>query len=92
MATYEYRCRQDGSFDIVLPIGTAGPSTRCPRCGAPAGRMFSPPRLTRTPTALRAAIDGAERSAETPEVVRRVPGGRPARRSPNPAHARLPRW
>ncbi|MEU8264242.1 zinc ribbon domain-containing protein [Micromonospora sp. NPDC048999] len=92
MATYEYRCRQDGSFDVALPIGTAGPSTRCPRCGTLAGRMFTPPRLTRTPVGLRAAMDRAERTAETPEVVGRPPGGRPARRSTNPAHARLPRW
>ncbi|MEU3456759.1 zinc ribbon domain-containing protein [Micromonospora sp. NPDC006766] len=92
MATYEYRCRQDGSFDVALPIGTAGPSTRCPRCGAPARRTFTPPRLTRTPAGLRTALDRAERSAETPEVVRRMPGGLPARRSSNPAHARLPRW
>ncbi|MEU2616144.1 zinc ribbon domain-containing protein [Micromonospora sp. NPDC007271] len=92
MATYEYRCRQDGSFDVTLPIGTAGPSMRCPRCGVPAGRMFTAPRLGRMPTALREAVDRAEGSAERPDVVGRVPGGRPARRSSNPAHARLPRW
>ncbi|SCF17034.1 putative regulatory protein, FmdB family [Micromonospora viridifaciens] len=92
MATYEYRCRQDGSFDVTLPIGTAGPSTRCPRCGVPAGRVFAAPRLGRMPAALHAAIDRAERTAEQPDVVRHVPGDRPARRSSNPAHARLPRW
>ncbi|MEU7714517.1 FmdB family zinc ribbon protein [Micromonospora chalcea] len=92
MATFEYRCPQDGSFDVVLPVGTAGPSTSCPRCGFPATRVFSAPRLARMPAALREAVDRTERSAEQPEVVGRVPGGRPARRSTNPAHARLPRW
>ncbi|MER5705468.1 zinc ribbon domain-containing protein [Micromonospora sp. NPDC002296] len=92
MATYEYRCPQDGNFDTVLPIGTAGTAARCPRCGCPAARVFSAPRLARTPARLRHAIDRAERSAETPDVVTHIPGRQPVRRSPNPAHARLPRW
>ncbi|MEU8071506.1 MULTISPECIES: FmdB family zinc ribbon protein [unclassified Micromonospora] len=92
MATFEYRCPQDGSFDVVTPVGTADPSTGCPRCGLPAARVFSAPRLARMPAALRDAMDRTERSAEQPEVVGRVPGRRPARRSTNPAHARLPRW
>ncbi len=92
MATYEYRCQRDGSFDTILPIGTAGMSTRCPSCGGRAVRVFSTPGLVRTPTALRQAVDRAERSAEAPDVVSRVPGGRPVRRSRHPAHARLPRW
>ncbi|MCX4472570.1 Zinc ribbon domain protein [Micromonospora sp. MW-13] len=92
MATYEYRCQQDGSFDTTLPIGAAGPAARCPRCGGRAARVFSAPRLSRTPAPLRQAIDRAERSAEAPDVVTRVPGRPPIRRSPNPAHARLPRW
>ncbi|MGC4806984.1 FmdB family zinc ribbon protein [Micromonospora sp. DT233] len=91
MATYEYRCQRDGSFDTALPIGTAGAAAPCPRCGRPAARVFTAPRLTRTPAALRHAIDRTERSAETPEVVTRVPGGAPVRWSTNPAHARLPR-
>ncbi|WP_229402353.1 FmdB family zinc ribbon protein [Micromonospora okii] len=92
MATYEYRCERDGVFDASLPIGTASPSTRCPRCAAPAARVFSAPRLARTPVPLRRAIERAARSAETPEVVTRLPGRRPSRPAPNPVHARLPRW
>ncbi|RLQ05381.1 zinc ribbon domain-containing protein [Micromonospora sp. BL1] len=92
MATFEYRCRQDGSFDVTLPVGAAGPSTDCPRCGNPTTRVFAAPRLGRMPAALREAMDRTERSAEQPEVVGRVPGRRPARRSTDPAHARLPRW
>jgi putative FmdB family regulatory protein len=94
MATYEYRCRRDGVFDATLPIGTAGPSLPCPRCAGRATRVFSAPRLNRTPAPLRRAIDRTERTAETPEVVTRVPARRPSRPAPapNPLHARLPRW
>ncbi|MFC0506938.1 FmdB family zinc ribbon protein [Micromonospora costi] len=92
MATYEYRCPRDGAFEVRLPLGEAGAATRCPDCHGTADRVWSAPSLARTPRALGAALDRAARSAETPEVVSRVPGRRPAAAAPaHPAHARLPR-
>ena len=32
MATYQYRCADDGDFDISRPIGTATPKSQCPAC------------------------------------------------------------
>ncbi|MBB4962523.1 zinc ribbon domain-containing protein [Micromonospora polyrhachis] len=93
MARYEYRCPQDGCFEVTLPIGSAGPQLRCVVCGNAATRIFSTPMLARTPQSLVGAIDHARRSAETPEVVTRIPSrSRPARWRPaRPGHARLPR-
>ncbi|MFD1324182.1 FmdB family zinc ribbon protein [Micromonospora sonneratiae] len=93
MATYEYRCPQDGPFQVTLPIGSADSRSRCTVCGKESVRVFSTPMLARTPRSLALAIDRTESSSETPEVVSRIPAGpSPARRRPpNPAHARLPR-
>ncbi|MGC9665072.1 FmdB family zinc ribbon protein [Planosporangium sp. 12N6] len=96
MATYEYRCPRDGSFDVRSPIGTAAPAVPCPACGDEARRVISAPALARTPRPLAAALDRAARSAEAPEVVSAPPPRRaasPARpaRPVNPGHARLPR-
>ncbi|RKN29187.1 FmdB family zinc ribbon protein [Micromonospora musae] len=92
MATYEYRCPRDGDFEVRLPLGEAGAAVDCPGCHERATRVWSAPRLARTPRALGAALDGAARSAETPEVVSRIPARRPAAAMPaHPAHARLPR-
>ncbi|MGW0435634.1 zinc ribbon domain-containing protein [Micromonospora sp. NPDC003197] len=93
MAKYEYRCPQDGNFEVTYPIGTAAAQTNCVVCGDHADRVFSTPMLARTPQSLTRAIDHAQRSAERPEVVRRVPPrSQPVRRQPrHPGHARLPR-
>jgi putative FmdB family regulatory protein len=92
VATYEYRCPRDGGFDVKFPLGAATPRVACSACGSEAVRVFSAPLLTRTPRPLTAAIDKAERSAETPDVVSRIPARPPAGRVPvNPALARLPR-
>jgi len=93
VATYDYRCPNDGDVEARFPLGEAPPTLPCPACGGAAGRVWSAPRLTRTPRALRTALDRAAASAETPQVVTRVPGRRPAtpRASAHPAHSRLPR-
>ena len=93
MATYEYRCDEDGAFDVTRALGTAPASLPCPACSSEARRVFSPPMLTSTPRALGAAIDHAEKSAHEPEVVTSVPPAR--KRTPvlplTPALRRLPR-
>jgi len=93
VATYEYRCDQHGSFDVRRPMQQASDPVPCAVCGSDAGRIFSPPRLTRTPPGLSAARDRAERSREAPDVVAAVPPGpaRASRVSTHPRHARLPR-
>ncbi len=94
MPTYSYRCAACGPFDLVRPMAAAHERAECPTCAAPGARTFGAPGLRRLDGGVRAAVEAAERSAEAPEVVRRVPGGgrRPVpRRSTDPRHARLPR-
>ncbi len=93
MAVYVYRCDTHGDAERSLPIGTALPTAACPTCGATAGRVFTPPRLSLGDATRRALIDRTERTADVPDVVA-SPGPRPARRAPasvNPALGRLPR-
>jgi len=82
MATYEYRCEQDGPFDVMRPMGTAPASVPCPACSAQAPRVFSKPILFTAPRALVNAMDHAEKSRHEPEVVSSPP--------PRPAHKRTP--
>jgi putative FmdB family regulatory protein len=92
VATYEYRCPRDGDFEARFPLGEAAATVRCATCRGAAGRVFSAPLLARTPRPLTTAIDRGERSADTPDVVSRIPPRRRATPRPaNPAHARLPR-
>ena len=94
MASYSYRCKQDGEvFDRSAPIGTAADREPCPSCGAPARRLIGVPMLSLAPSAFVRAHDAAARSADKPEVVTSLPPG--GRRQPmatgNPALQRLPR-
>jgi putative FmdB family regulatory protein len=82
MATYQYRCSGCGSFDVVRPIGSALPEEPCEACSVPARRVFTSPRLTRTPAALARALRAQEASAHEPRVVHEVPR---ARRGPAPS-------
>ena len=63
MPTYEYRCETDGTFDVSLPMGTAGPTRPCPICRGDASRVFTAPRISTAPRHLMAAIDNARRIA-----------------------------
>jgi putative FmdB family regulatory protein len=93
MATYEYRCDEDGAFEVMRALGTAPASVPCPACARESRRVFSPPMLTSTPRALGAALDRAEKSGHEPEVVTSLPPAR--RRTPvlplTPTLRRLPR-
>jgi putative regulatory protein, FmdB family len=92
MARYGYRCVRCSDIEAVFPIGTAPATVPCPQCGATSTRVFSAPMLTRTPAAVAARLERAERSAFEPEVVTSLPPrrtGRPAAR--HPAVSRLPR-
>lgn len=95
VATYEYRCDEDGMFELTRAIGTAPMSITCPACGSEANRVFSKPMLLSLPRALVSAIDHAEKSRDTPEVVTSLPRVGARRRTPvlplTPTLQRLPR-
>lgn len=95
MVTYQYRCVQDGVFDVSRPIGTAPPRSQCPVCNNESARVFRAPLLSLAPRALMAAIDRTEKTSDEPEVVTSLPPRHGRTRSPmatqNPALQRLPR-
>jgi hypothetical protein len=94
MAVYQYRCGKHGIVEATFPMGTAPGRLRCSSCDGDADRVFSPPLLSRTPKAVTAAIDHAEKSRVEPDVVS-APIGPARRRRPiapaNPALRQLPR-
>ena len=96
MAIYEYRCDQDGVFEITRPLGTAPELATCSVCGGEARRVFSVPLvICGSRSALVAAMDRAERSRDEPDVVTSLPSTGARRRTPvlplTPTLARLPR-
>ena len=95
MATYEYRCDDDGAFEVTRPVGTAPESTPCPVCKIEARRVFSTPMLFSLPHELVAAVDHAQKSRTEPEVVTSLPSAGRRRRTPvlplTPSLRRLPR-
>jgi len=96
MATYEYRCDRDGTFDVTRALGTAPPSVACPACGSEARRVISVPAVRcGTRNLYSAAIEHAEKSRYEPEVVTSVPSAgvkNPVRWAQmTPALARLPK-
>lgn len=95
MATFEYRCPEDGVVDIRSPIGMAPARVSCPLCGMDTSRVFSVPMIAFGPRALVAAIDRTEQTRDEPGVVSALPsrgaGTRTAVTGRNPALQRLPR-
>lgn len=95
MVTFQYRCPQDGDFEVSRPIGMAAPRVSCAACGADAVRIFTAPMLSLAPRAIVAAIDRSERTSEEPAVVSALPPGRgrrlPATARAKPALRRLPK-
>ena len=74
MATYEYRCEQDGVFDVTRPLGTAPQSVTCSVCGSEARRIISMPMVRcGSRNAWTAAMDHADKSRYEPEVVTSLP-------------------
>ena len=74
MATYEYRCDQDGLFEVILPLGTAPAFAACAVCGSESRRVISAPMVrTRSRDAWTAAIEHAQKSRYEPEVVTSLP-------------------
>lgn len=92
MPTYQYRCDDDGPFEVAAAMG-ARRSTTCPTCGRPGRRVFTVPHLATADPRRVAAIERSERSAHEPEVVRSLPAAsrRPRVAPTDPALRRLPR-
>jgi putative FmdB family regulatory protein len=95
VALYEYRCEQDGVFEITRPLGTAPISITCPACRGEARRVFSTPMLMSAPRELVAAIDHAEKTRDEPDIVTSLPPTGARKRTPvlplTPTLRRLPR-
>ena len=83
MTTYEYRCDQDGDFDVMLPFGTAPAAVPCEVCGSQARRVFTAPILPTPKREIMAALDKSEKSRYEPEVVSALPPKAGPKRRPN---------
>lgn len=94
-AAFQYRCPQDGDFEVIRPVGTASAHVACARRGRDAVRVFTPPMLSLAPRSLMAAIDATEKTRDNPEVVSALPSGNVRQRRAlaprNLALQRLPR-
>ncbi|MBA2577141.1 MAG: zinc ribbon domain-containing protein [Euzebyaceae bacterium] len=95
MATYEFRCTDDGVFDVVAPMGKAGQRQACPTCGHDSARVFAAPMLGLADRRIVAALDRADKTRDEPDVVTSLPASGARKRTrtapPNPALNRLPR-
>ena len=97
MATYTYRCSDDGPAEATFPIGTAPQEMDCPECGRPIKRMYTAPMISAADQARMNLIDSTHATADTPEVVTSIPRGgrinsRPTRMAPpDPRLQKLPR-
>ncbi|TWS25158.1 zinc ribbon domain-containing protein [Tsukamurella sputi] len=92
MPTYEFRCSSCGPFDAVFSMRDVPATTAC-RCGAPARRGITAPRLGAGASGAMKLLDATKATAERPAVVG-APAGRPrggGGAPSNPLHARLPR-
>jgi putative FmdB family regulatory protein len=82
---YAFSCDVCGPFEIVRPMAEAAAAAACPRCGAGARRVFTPPGVARLTAPLRGALDREERSAHEPDVVTTMAGrAMPHRHAPSP--------
>ncbi len=86
MPLYEYRCAQCGPFDHRRDAEQASTPLTCPRCWAPARRVYTPPAIHKRtgPLAGASAADRArvDRALTGEPTVTTQLGGRPL-----PAHS-----
>jgi putative FmdB family regulatory protein len=66
---YAFTCTRCGSFDVARRVAQAGEPASCPRCGAEARRVFTPPGLALLGKPVRGLLDLQEKSAHAPDVV-----------------------
>lgn len=76
MPIYAFACPECGPFDVSRPMADAAAPASCDTCGAPASRVFTPPRLAALARPVRGLLDREERSGHEPDVVTQK-GGTP---------------
>ena len=84
MATYTYRCSDDGPADATYPIGTAPPEMDCPACGRSVKRVYTSPMMSAVDPARMQLIDSTRATADSPEVVTSIPRGGRINSKPTP--------
>ncbi len=90
MPTYEFRCSSCGPFDAVFSMRDVPDATTC-RCGAPARRGITAPRLGSGASGAMRLLDATKATADRPAVVSAPPGRTGGGAPSDPRHARLPR-
>jgi putative FmdB family regulatory protein len=77
MPLYEYRCVCGNRIDQLRALAIRDIPADCERCGAPAARVVSAPRLAVVAATTRLAHERNERSAHEPRKVTRTTPGQP---------------
>jgi putative FmdB family regulatory protein len=75
MPLYTYDCSACGLFQSARSIAEFEADAECPGCGARTPRSLAAPMLMAMPANTRQAYARNEKSAWSPEVVRREAGG-----------------
>lgn len=75
MPLYTYECSACGPFQSARSIAEFEADAECPGCGVGAPRALALPMMAAMPANTRQAYARNEKSAWSPEVVRREPGG-----------------
>jgi putative FmdB family regulatory protein len=85
VAIYAFTCEDCGPFELLRPMTEAGAPASCPRCGATARRVFTPPGLALLAAPMRRVLDEEDKSAHEPDVVTQRRGRPlPHRHEPSP--------
>lgn len=92
MASYEFACRDCGTFTIRVPMAEVTPTVPCPDCAGSARRRYTVPHTRLVAAGLTRALDASEASRDSPQVVGALPP-KPGRGNvtTHPLHRRLPR-
>ena len=75
MPTYDYECGDCGSFRAKRSLAEFDHDVECPACGGIGRRALAAPTLMAMPANTRIAHARNEKSAWSPDVVRREPQG-----------------
>jgi putative FmdB family regulatory protein len=85
VAIYAFSCERCGPFELLRSMTESAAPADCPRCGASARRVYSPPGLALLAAPMRRALDMEDKSAHEPDVVTQRRGRPlPHRHEPSP--------
>jgi putative FmdB family regulatory protein len=91
MPLYAFQCDVCGPFDEWRALNESSHPSRSPVCQSAGRRLYTPPALVQTSSAVRQARNLEERSAHEPEVVQGPVSAFPGRPLRRPAVA-TPSW